>query len=160
MNAITLLDAQHDEVSALFEKFEGASTAQQKQNLYEKIADSLAAHATIEEKIFYPAVKAARTEDILLESVEEHLGIKRIIADLLGMSPADTNYDAKMKVLKEEVEHHVGEERSKLFPEARKLLIADALEALGKQMEAMFVELMARAPRLSVPKETAKAAAV
>src|SRR5947207_2044082 len=108
MDAIEMLDEQHDEVDALFKKYEelGEKATQSKQHLFEEIADALAIHATIEEKDFYPAVKAKRTEDILLESLEEHLAIKRVIADLLKLDPSDETFDAKVKVLNEQVEHH------------------------------------------------------
>jgi hypothetical protein len=108
MDAIEMLKGQHREVESLFAKFEqlGDNAAKSKQSIVDKIADALAMHATIEEKHFYPAVKAKRTEDILLEALEEHLGIKRVIADLLKIQTSDETFDAKVKVLKEQVEHH------------------------------------------------------
>ncbi len=159
MNAITLLDKQHDEVSALFEQVEKTDQAAERKRLFEKIGDELAAHATIEEKIFYPAIRAKKTEDILMESLEEHLAIKRVIADLLELAPASDVYAAKLKVLGEQVEHHVKEERTEMFPKVRKLFDTDQLEALGQEMEAMFEGLKASgSPRLAIPSETAKAA--
>ena len=121
MNAIDLLKSQHREVAKLFSKLEKASKAADKTELFEEIADKLAVHAAIEEHHFYPAVKAKRTEDILLESLEEHLGIKRVIADLLEVSAEDETFDAKAKVLKEQVEHHVEVEESDLFPKVKRL---------------------------------------
>lgn len=157
MNGIELLETQHREVDALFAKAEGASGAN-KRALFEQIADALAIHATIEEKIFYPAVKAKRTEDILLESLEEHLGIKRVIADLLNLSPSDETFASKMKVLKEQVEHHVEEERSDMFPKVRKLLDKDQLEALGQEMIALTSKLQGTNPRNAVRNQTEEAA--
>src|SRR5205814_6742902 len=112
-----------------------------KRELFEKIADDLAVHATIEEKHFYPATKAARTQELLEEAVEEHLSVKRIIADLLEMDPAEGQFDAKIAVLKEQVEHHVEEEEGELFPKVQKLLSEDELEDLGVVMEDMAEEL-------------------
>src|SRR5688500_2343758 len=103
MNALDLLKQQHEEVSKLFKKFEKldeGATAERRE-LFVMIADRLSAHATIEEQYFYPSIKTDKTEDTIREAVEEHLGVKRIIADLLEMEPTDENYSAKMKVLME-----------------------------------------------------------
>jgi hemerythrin superfamily protein len=159
MNAIKLLDQQHNEVTALFDRVQSTEDVAEHKRLFEKIADALAAHSAIEEKIFYPACKAKQTHDILFEAVEEHLALKRLIADLIDLPPTSDNYAAKLKVLGEQVEHHVTEERRDLFPEARKLFNKDQLEALGQQMQAMFEELQAAgSPRYVVPAETTKAA--
>jgi hemerythrin superfamily protein len=161
MNAIDLLKSQHRAVEKLFSQAESAKDTDKKQSLFNKIADSLAVHAAIEEHQFYPAVKAKRTEDILLESLEEHLGIKRVIADLLKTPASDETFDAKLKVLKEQVEHHVEEEESDLFPKSKKVLDADQLEALGQEMSAEQSDLEAAGePRKSVPAETQEAASL
>jgi hemerythrin superfamily protein len=141
MNAIELLLSQHREVDELFSKIESTKSADRKSELFDDIADKLAIHAAIEEHHFYPAVRAARTEDILLESLEEHLAIKRVLADLLDVSVDDETFDAKIKVLKEQVEHHVEEEESDLFPKVKKLFDKDELEAIGQAMSAEQAEL-------------------
>jgi len=162
MDAIDLLIEQHEEVDKLFKRYEklGDSADGERRELFIMIADRLSAHATIEELYFYPAVKAARTEDKLLEAVEEHLVAKRIIADLLEMDAGDENFDAKMKVLRESIEHHVGEEQDDLFPKVKKLLSKDQLFALGVQMMAEFEELMETEPRNEVPMQTDTAAPI
>src|SRR5437868_428211 len=132
MNAIDLLESQHRDVEDLFSEIEEAKNADAKTELFEQLADSLATHAAIEEHHFYPAVRAKRTEDILLESLEEHLGIKRILADLMKTDASDETFDAKIKVLKEQVEHHVEEEEGELFPKVKKLLSAEELDALAQ----------------------------
>ena len=158
MDAIELLKNQHEEVRGMFRKIEKAE-GDEKQELFEQIADALAVHATIEEKHFYPATKNARTEELLQEAVEEHLAAKRIIADLMEMSPEDPQFEAKVTVLKEQIEHHVEEEENDLFPKVRKMLKKDELEDLGVVMEDMAEELKASgAPRESVPAETGAAA--
>jgi len=162
MNAIDLLTEQHEEVDKLFKRYEklGDSAGAKRRELFIMIADRLSAHATIEEQFFYPAVKAARTEDKLLEAVEEHLAAKRIIADLLDMEPGDENFDAKMKVLQETIEHHVEEEEGDLFPKVEKLLSEDQLFTLGVQMKAEFEEMMENEPRNEVPAQTDTAAPI
>ena len=158
MNAIQLLEGQHREVETLFQKFEKAEGAQ-KEELFEQIADALAVHATIEEKHFYPATKSQRTEDDLREAVEEHLSVKRIIADLLEADPEDPQFEAKVIVLQAQVEHHVKEEEEDLFPKVKKELSADELEDLGVVMADWAAELKeGGAPREQVPAETARPA--
>jgi hemerythrin superfamily protein len=158
VNAIDLLKQQHREVEKLFKKIEKAGP-EEKEKLFDELADSLAVHAAIEEQHFYPATKDARTEELLEEAVEEHLSVKRIIADLLEMEPDDAQFDAKMKVLQEQVEHHVEEEEKELFPKVQKLHSKDELEDLGVLMEQTAEELKEQgAPRMEVPKETGTAA--
>ncbi|GAC1336353.1 MAG: hemerythrin domain-containing protein [Myxococcales bacterium] len=153
MNAIELLKKQHREVEDLFEKFDGAKGPQQ-QAIAETIADKLAVHAAIEEQHFYPATKTARTEDLLREAVEEHLSAKRVIADILDCDPADPQFVAKVKVLKEQIEHHVKEEEGELFPKVQKLFSKDELEDLAVVMQDTAEDLEKGAPRESVPAQT------
>jgi hemerythrin superfamily protein len=159
MNAIKLLKQQHREVEALFKQLEKAKSARPRLKAFEQIADKLAVHATIEEKHFYPSVKRRQTEEILLEAVEEHLGVKRVIADLLDVEADDPTFEAKAKVLKDLVEHHVEEEEETLFPKVAKLLDADELEAIGEEMAETMARLLGRGrPREAVPSETEHAA--
>jgi hemerythrin superfamily protein len=155
MDAIRVLLRQHRSVEKLFEKFEETRGTAARKKLCEQISDALAVHTTIEEKIFYPATKDARTEDLLLEAVEEHLATKRIIADLLETDADDEHFAARMKVLKEQVEHHVEEEERELFPRVKKLLDVHELDALGDELDEMTEELQAEGePRMNVPGET------
>ena len=159
MNAIKLLKQQHREVEALFKQLEKAKSARPRQKAFEQVADKLAVHATIEERHFYPAVKRRATEEMLLEAVEEHLGVKRVIADMLELEAGDETFEAKAKVLKDLVEHHVEEEEKDLFPKVQKLLDADELEAIGEQMTTTMEELLENgSPREAVPSETERAA--
>ena len=157
MNAIDLLEQQHREVEELFEEFEGAGdgAVKTKERLCREISNALAIHAEIEEKLFYPESKQANTEEILRESVEEHLAMKRIVADLLESAPSDDQFEAKMTVLKEQVEHHVEEEEKELFPKVRKDLSKDELEDLGERMQKMAEELEAEGePSKGIPGQT------
>ncbi len=159
VNAVEMLEGQHREVEDLFAKLEKADRGERKQKLFTQIADKLAVHASIEEEAFYPAVKAKRTADILLESLEEHLGIKRVLADLIDLDANDETFDAKTKVLQEQVEHHVGEEEDDLFPKVKKIFDEETLVAIAQQMALLQEELLAKGnPRLAVPAETDEAA--
>jgi len=161
MNAIKMLKKQHREVEALFKELEKAKSAAPRRKVFEKVADALAVHATIEERHFYPAVNKKQTQSMVLEAVEEHLVVKRVIADLLDMDASDPIFMAKVSVLKEEVQHHVEEEEEELFPKVQKLLDDDELEALADSMAETAEELQrAGKPRMSVPSETREAAHV
>jgi hemerythrin superfamily protein len=160
MSAIDMLEDQHREVEELFEDFEEAE-AGEKGAIFRELADRLAVHAAIEEKHFYPAAKTSDTEDLLRESAEEHLSVKRLIADLLKLDEKDETFEAKVKVLQEQVEHHVEEEEGELFPKVQKLLDATTLEALEQEMMATQDELETKGdPSAEVPSETDKAAPV
>jgi hemerythrin superfamily protein len=159
MNAIKMLKQQHREVEKLFKRLEAAKSAEPRQKVFNEIADALAVHATIEERHFYPAVKKEQTEEILLESVEEHLEIKRAIADLLEMDAGDDTFEAKVKVLKEDVEHHVEEEETELFPKVERLFDDEELDAIGAAMDETQEELKREGnPREAIPGETDAAA--
>ncbi len=157
MNAIDLLEKQHREVEELFEEFESAGDGAKKtkERLCSKISDHLAVHAEIEEKLFYPEAKQEKTEDILRESVEEHLAMKRVLADILEGGTDDEQFMARMKVLQEQVEHHVEEEERELFPKVRKSCSKEELEDLGNRMETLAEELFAEGePSKHVPDQT------
>jgi hemerythrin superfamily protein len=159
VNAIDLLKQQHDEVKALFKKIQRAE-GEEKQELFDEIADALAIHSAIEEQHFYPATKDDRTEELLHEAVEEHLSVKRIVADMLELEPSDPQFDAKCKVLEEQVEHHVEEEEGELFPKVRKAHSKEELEDLGALMEQTADQMKDEEPRLQVPNETGAAAPI
>ena len=159
MNAVDLLVTDHKRMEKLLDTLVEAK-GDEKARQFNEVADTLAVHVTIEERIFYPAVKAGRTEDILLESLEEHLSIKRVLADLIALSPSDDTFDPKLHVLKEQVEHHHKEEEGDLFPKVRKLFDHDHLSALGDTMEAERKKLEAGQPRKLVLGQTDQAAPV
>lgn len=155
MDAVKLLEAQHREVEQLFKAFEQEEAKDSKYKIFTQIADALAAHATIEEKHLYPAAMTDQTEDMVREALEEHLSVKRLIADIMEVGSEDENFDAKVKVLQEQVEHHVEEEEEEMFAKLRKLKSKEELEQVGEQMEDTWAELMIEGdPRKDVPSET------
>ena len=159
INALELLRTQHEEVESLIEKIENTDDAREKQALFVEMADKLAAHSTIEEKIFYPSVMDRKTREALVESTEEHLSVKRLLADMMELDVEDEHFDAKLSVMKEQIRHHAhDEEEDTLFPKVRRLMSADELAALGNEMLAMFETLLEQSPRNQVPSETAEPA--
>ena len=159
MDAIQLLTDQHRMLEERFNAAVAASDPRERSALVAEAGDQLAVHVAAEEELFYPAVKARRTEDILLESLEEHLSLKRLLADLLNLPDDDSTYEAKLKVLREQAEHHHHEEEEHLFPQVRKCLPADELEALGVEMLARQKQLLREGqPREAMAEQTEKAA--
>ena len=146
MDALSLLTADHNRVRGLFTRFQAAEEEKDTAlmaELAQKILTELVVHTTIEEEIFYPAVKGASEElkEIVDEGIEEHHVADTLMNEVQTLSPDDDTFAAKMKVLIESVEHHAEEEEKEMFPPARKALDKDALEQLGLQLEARKAEL-------------------
>lgn len=141
MDAVALLKADHRKVEDLFESYEKSKSTSVKAKLAQQICMELTIHATIEEEIFYPAVKGQVEDDMLDEAYVEHDGAKMMIGELLAGEPDDDFYDAKVKVLSEEIKHHVKEEeqRDGIFAQAKKAGV-DMMD-LGRQLAARKAEL-------------------
>jgi hypothetical protein len=151
-DAIALLKADHRKVETLFEQFEGAGSAAAKRKLAHQICTELKIHTAIEEDIFYPAFRGKIEDDMLDEAYVEHDGAKVLINDIEAGSPEDDFYDAKVKVLSEEIAHHVHEEEMPsegMFAQCRE---ADVdLVALRDAMAARKDELLAQAEGAGLP---------
>jgi hemerythrin superfamily protein len=146
LDAVTLLKTDHATVKKLFEseKKLAETDGKKKEAIFNQIKAALTVHATIEEEIFYPAVKAARAKNVkdeVREAYEEHKQIKSLLAQIAGITSADETYDMKIKVLMEDVEHHVKEEETEMFPDAKKFLGEKRLMELGAQLEARKQQL-------------------
>jgi len=149
-DAIALLKADHRKVEELFEKYE--KTRSKKADIAKQICMELTIHTMLEEEIFYPACRAAGVEaDMMDEANVEHDGAKMLIAELEAGAPEDDFYDAKVKVLSEEIKHHVKEEeqRDGIFAQAREVDLD--LAQLGEQMVARKEELMAQVKAKGLP---------
>jgi hypothetical protein len=121
-DAIALLKADHRRVEDLFAEFKATEGAAKKQKLVEKICAELSGHTVIEEEIFYPACRGKVEDGLLNEGYVEHDGSKVLVAELLASTPNEEFYDAKVKVLSEQIEHHVHEEEKRsdgIFSRAR-----------------------------------------
>ena len=158
-DAIALLKADHAAVKKLFAQERKATKQddEKKQIVFDQIKDALTVHATIEEEIFYPAVKKARQEhvkDEVREGYEEHRQIKILIAEIANITPDDETWDMKVKVLKEDVEHHVKEEEGEMFPDAGKFLGEKRLNELGAELLARKQELKKNPPSKLVRNQT------
>jgi hypothetical protein len=141
-NAISLLKADHKKVKDLFDKFEKADGTEEKQQIAQEVIKELKIHSVIEEEIFYPTVRAEiEEEDLMNEAEEEHRVAKTLIEELENEDASDDHFDAKFMVLAENVRHHIKEEESEMFSEAKDSDV-DMTE-LGEQMLKRKEELMA-----------------
>ena len=136
MDAFNLLKTDHRKVEELFSQLESAS-GQAKMRVFEQIKTELELHTHIEETIFYPALeKPKQTHDLALEAYEEHDVVKKLLQELSRAKTPNEEWEAKAKVLQENVEHHVEEEEGELFEKAEAALSEEQIEALGEEMEA------------------------
>jgi hypothetical protein len=151
-DGLQLLAQDHRKVEDLFEQFEKATGTSTKERLVRQICTELKVHSMIEEEIYYPEIRGKVEEDALDEAYVEHDSAKLLINELEAAEPDESFYDAKVKVLKELIEHHVKEEekqRDNLFQQTRAAEID--LEALGERLAARKAELMAMAERQGLP---------
>jgi hypothetical protein len=151
-DAIALLKSDHRKVDSLFTRYEKSRNRSVKAKLAHEICLELSVHTTIEEELFYPAIKMTIDPDINDEAYVEHDGAKSLIAEILAGTPDDDFYDAKVKVLAEQIKHHVKEEeqRGGMFAQAKDDGDVD-LVALGAAMRARKKMLMAQMKNAGVP---------
>ena len=137
-----MLKADHKKVSGLFEQFEKSRASSTKKKLVAEICMELTVHTTLEEEIFYPAVKVAlRDKELVPEANVEHSTVKDLIAQVKDVEPGGEEYDARVKVMSEYIKHHVKEEQNEMFPKAQKTKLD--MVALGQQMASRKAELLA-----------------
>ena len=133
MNALELLKQDHRKVSELFDKVEATESEKEHERLFEQIRTELETHTHIEETVLYPAFqKHEELKDIVLEAYEEHKQVKTLIREIGRLSDGSERFDAKLKVMGENVEHHVEEEENEMFPKVKQLFSGEELEQLGR----------------------------
>jgi|SRR4051794_20667856 len=145
MDAVKLLKDDHKKVKDLFRQFEKARSEDRKKSIAEEVFHELEVHAAIEEEIFYPAARAKMDKDgkaVVDEGFEEHHVVKILIGELQALPKVDDQFEAKFKVLTENVEHHIEEEEKEMLPDAKKAL-GDDIDMVGTRMEQRKSELMA-----------------
>jgi hemerythrin-like domain-containing protein len=156
MNAIELLDQQHDDVESLFARLRGARSPRMREALFIQIADQLAIHSTIEERHFYPALRArdTATDGCVTRAYDEHREVKLQLADLLDLDADHPEFMKRCAALENAVMEHIDEERGELFPRARRLCDDLALDRIANEMMATMTELIEEGePRLHVREE-------
>lgn len=143
MNAIDLLKADHEKVKTILSQLsESTERATKKRaELLDKLEMEISIHTRLEEEILYPAFKAAGTKEqdvMYFEAKEEHRTVDSLVLpDLKQTDPGTVEFAGRVKVVKELLEHHIEEEETEMFPQAKKLLGKAKLDELGEQMESM-----------------------
>jgi hypothetical protein len=149
MKATELLKSQHREVEELFAEIERTEDPEERMELARTIKSKLEVHTAIEEELFYPAYsdgsETKKGEELTREAYEEHHVVKLVLAELPDLDASAENFEAKMTVLKELIEHHVEEEEKEMFPDAEKKLGKNRLETLGSEMEQLAASIDADA---------------
>lgn len=160
-DAIAVLTADHRTVKSLFKQFETLTKQDdvddEKAELVRQICNELTIHATVEEELFYPAVREAIDDDDLMDEADiEHASAKDLIAQLEELEPGDDHYDARVTVLGEYIDHHVKEEEGEMFVKARKADVntAELGEQIVERKEALTAELGAEDDSASVAPPT------
>jgi hemerythrin superfamily protein len=152
-DAVALLKADHRKVEGLFEKFESAKSETKKKTLADQICLELTIHTKIEEDVFYPACKGEIEDDLWHEAYVEHDGAKVMVAEIEAGKPGDEFYEAKVKVLSEQIKHHVREEERRvegMFAQAKAAGLDT--EALGAKMATEKKRLLAQYKASGLPR--------
>jgi hemerythrin-like domain-containing protein len=137
MDAIAMLKADHDKVKELLNRLESTTErgTKTREELFATIKGELTVHETIEEEIFYPALKEhPKAKELVLEGYEEHHVVDTVMAELEGLDVSDETWGAKANVMKENVEHHIEEEEREMFKQAREVFDRQELQDLGDRM--------------------------
>jgi hemerythrin superfamily protein len=141
VDCLNLLKEQHDEAKDIFKKLESAEGARAAQ-LFGELKTKLTMHEELEETHLYPELKKEdTTEDLVLESYQEHHVMDVLISEISKLKPSDEEFQPKIKVLQENTEHHIEEEEKELFPKVRKIWNPDRRRQVGELMERLRNQL-------------------
>ena len=141
MNAIDLLTAQHREIGELVERVEQADSPPRLRARLLELADELAVHTAIEERNFDEEVRARRSQDILLEALEQPRGLTRLASELVALDVADESFEPRLEVLEERLRVHFEEAEAALFPKVRRIFDERELEDMGRRLELLADQL-------------------
>ncbi len=147
MDALQLLTTDHEHVKKMLEELDDTTerAIKTREQTFAKLQSDLEVHETIEEEIFYPALKDhPKTRDIALEGYEEHHVVDMVMGEMGDVAVSDETWTAKFAVMKENLEHHIEEEETDMFPKARKVFDQQELDELGERMAARKEELRSR----------------
>ena len=148
-DAIEMLKADHQKVTGLFSEYAATSDQKVKRKIAEQVFIELETHAQLEETVFYPAFEEEADEEgkqLVTESFEEHQTVKDLIEELRGLDAGNATFEAKFNALRENVQHHVEEEESEMFPKAEEALEAH-MEDLMDEMQELKQQLIAASKR-------------
>ena len=148
MDALSLLKEDHQKVKKMLGELDSTTErgVKTREELFTKLKGELQIHEAIEEEIFYPALREhPKTKETVLEAYEEHNVVDMVMSQIEGVAYDDERWGAKMTVMKENLEHHIEEEETEMFKQARQVFEREELDELGSRMESRKHELMAEA---------------
>jgi hemerythrin-like domain-containing protein len=148
MDAVQLLKEDHAKVKKILEDLDSTTErgVKTREELFTKVKRELEVHESIEDEIFYPALKEhPKARDIVLEGYEAHHVVDMVMAEIVDLPYDDETWGAKCTVMKENVEHHIEEEEGDMFKQARQVFSNEELEDLGVRMQARKEQLLAGA---------------
>lgn len=134
MDALALLEYQHRAFRKMLSRLEHDA---QPGPLFDRLADALAIHSELEERVLYPATAALRTADDLQEAYVAHEEVKRLLADLLEMSEDDESFVPGLKLLRDWIDRHVEDQEGELFQATRAAFDEEQLTQMARRMEAL-----------------------
>src|SRR3954452_4834320 len=137
MDALTLLEEDHERIKKMLADGEKTTERGEKtrQELFEKLKETMVAHESMEEQVLYPALKAhPKAKDLTLEAYEEHHVVDLVLEELEQTPVSDEQWGAKFTVAKENIEHHIEEEETEMFKVCRDIFSRDELDQMGNQM--------------------------
>lgn len=149
-DALAFLEDQHLVVNRRFEQLDGTHGPKERDEVFRRLADALAIHTTIEERHFYPAIRGPRTENLLIDSLREHLEIKRALVDLVQLTVDDDLFDEKVATLRQLATRHIQADEAELFPLVRRTFSPAELLAVAEAMQAEVAQLEGTDPRFRV----------
>jgi hypothetical protein len=133
----------HSHVMVTFHQYTSDKKPSIKKALAETICTAVEIHATLEEEIFYPAMRQLDPQEpVIRKSEPEHDDMRRLIATLRVTDAADPQHDKVMLELMREIIHHVADEETVLLPEAEQMLSHARLCELGAQMTRRRLEMV------------------
>lgn len=159
-DALAFLEDQHLVVNQRFERLDEARGPKERDDLFRSLADALAIHTTIEEQHFYPAIRSPRTESLLIDSLREHLEIKRALVDLVQLPVDDDAFDEKVMILRQLVTRHIQADEAELFPLVRRSFSRADLLTVAEAMQEEVTQLEGTDPRFRVFPEAVQPASL
>jgi len=151
MDIITRLKDEHAAHRKLFARMRDTAPRAEvtRARLLAELARELRVHMRFEEDTLFPAIKPKADKETRAQTLEcyaEHEAARATLHELENTPLKDEMWEAWLKVLAEELEHHMEEEEDDLFPQARKLIDRSRLEAMNAEYDALR-ERAAEAPQ-------------
>lgn len=135
MDALDMLMEDHRQVAELFAQAEQTEDEKKKKRLFEQISTALTMHMHVEETALYPALEQhEELKDLALEANEEHRQVKTLMREIANLADGSEIFEAKLKVMKENIEHHVEEEENEMFPQMRDSLSEEEFEQISQEI--------------------------